>query len=255
MGIAEFSLSGRRALITGSSRGIGLTLARGLADAGAKVLLNARHPGPLDEAREVLAVDGFDVQARCFDVTDRDAVTEAIDGIERDIGPIDVLVNNAGVQHRAPLENFPEAEWRRLFAVNVDGVFFVSQCVARHMIGRRRGKILNICSVQSELGRPSIAPYAATKGALKMLTKGMCLDWGRHNIQVNGLGPGYFETELNKALVQDPAFDAWLRQRTPAGRWGQTDELIGAAVFLVSPASDFVNGHILYVDGGITAGL
>ena len=255
MGIEEFSLAGRRALVTGSSRGIGLTLARGLAEAGAKVLLNARHPKPLAEARDLLSAEGHEVQARCFDVTDRAATAAAVDGIERDFGPIDILVNNAGVQHRAPLEDFPEAEWRRLFAVNVDGVFFVSQCVARHMIDRRRGKIVNICSVQSEVGRPSIAPYAATKGAVKMLTKGMCLDWSRHNIQVNGLGPGYFDTELNKVLVEDPAFSDWLAKRTPAGRWGRPEELIGAAVFLASPASDFVTGHILYVDGGITAGL
>lgn len=190
-----------------------------------------------------------------FDVTDGTAVRAATNEIEESAGAIDILVNNAGMQHRAPLEDFAEEDWHQLMRTNLDSVFLVGQAVARHMIPRGCGKIINICSVQSELGRPSIAPYAASKGGVKMLTKGMCIDWGGHNIQVNGLGPGYFDTELNRALVEDETFSAWLTKRTPAGRWGRVEELIGAAVFLASPASDFVNGHILYVDGGVTSAL
>ena len=159
------------------------------------------------------------------------------------------------MQHRSSLEAFPDDAWSTLMATNLDSVFYVSKAVAQHMINRERGKIINICSVQSELGRPTIAPYAASKGGLKMLTKGMCIDWGKHNIQVNGLGPGYFATELNAALVADQEFSSWLEKRTPAGRWGKVEELIGAAIFLSSDASSFVNGHILYVDGGITSSL
>ena len=154
---------------------------------------------------------------------------------------------------RTPLEDFPSQKWRELFQVNVESAFLVGKAVARHMIARKTGKIVNICSVQSELGRPSIAPYTATKGAIKMLTKGMCADWAKHNIQVNAIGPGYFKTPLNQALVDNPEFSGWLEKRTPAGRWGDVQELVGAAIFLASPASSFVNGHILYVDGGITS--
>src|SRR5262245_14274237 len=200
-----------------------------------------------------MADRGFTVYAKAFDVTDPAAVTASVDAIEAGIGPIDILVNNAGMTHRAPLEDFPLEAWRKLVATNIDSAFLVGQAVARHMIGRRRGKIINVCSVQSELARPGIAPYTATKGAMKMLTKGMATDWGKHNLQVNGLAPGYFKTELTKALVQDAAFSTWLAGRTPAGRWGEVDELAGAAIFLASDASSFVNGHILYVDGGITA--
>jgi len=188
-----------------------------------------------------------------FDVTDSAAVAAGIARIEAGIGPIDILVNNAGIQRRAPLEDFPEATWRELMRTNLDSVFFVAQAVARHMIPRGRGKIVNVCSVQSELGRPGIAPYAASKGAVKMLTKGMCADWARHGLQVNGLGPGYFATELTAALVADPEFSAWLCKRTPAGRWGRVEELGGAMVFLASGASDFVNGQVIYVDGGLTS--
>jgi gluconate 5-dehydrogenase len=188
-------------------------------------------------------------------VTDPDAVTAGVAGVERDIGPIEILFNNAGMQHRTPLQDFPLEAWHRITAVNLDSVFFVGQAVARHMIPRGHGKIINICSVQSELGRPGIAPYSATKGAVKMLTKGMAIDWGKHGLQVNGLGPGYFRTELNQALVDDPAFSGWLATRTPTGRWGEVEELGGAAVFLASDASSFINGHILYVDGGITSSL
>ena len=253
--LESFSLAGRIALVTGSSAGIGLALARGLASAGAEVVLNARSMDKLDLAAAALRAEGAKVHVAAFDVTDKRAVMQAIDRIERDIGPIGILVNNAGMQRRAPLEDFDEATWHTLMKTNVDSVFFVGQAVARHMIGRKRGKIINICSVQSELGRPNIAPYTASKGAVKMLTKGMAIDWGQHGIQVNGLGPGYFKTELTQALVDNQEFSAWLVGRTPSRRWGDVEDLVGAAVFLASDASSFVNGHILYVDGGVTATL
>ncbi|HKX40248.1 MAG TPA: SDR family oxidoreductase, partial [Burkholderiaceae bacterium] len=199
--------------------------------------------------------DGAFVLTAPFDVTDAGAVTEAVARVEAECGPIDILVNNAGMQRRAPLEQFEQAAWNELMKTNVDSVFLVGQAVARHMIDRRRGKIINICSVQSELGRPNIAPYAASKGAVKMLTKGMAIDWGPHGIQVNGLGPGYFKTELTQALVDNAEFSQWLINRTPSRRWGDVQDLVGAAVFLASDASNFVNGHILYVDGGVTATL
>ena len=250
-----FDLTGRIALITGSSKGIGFAMAEALASAGATIVLNARDADRLEAARGSLARDGFAVHTAAFDVTDPEAVAAGVVNVERDIGPIAILVNNAGVQHRTPLQDFPHDAWRRLISTNLDSVFFVGQAVARHMIERGRGKIINICSVQSELARPGIAPYTATKGAVKMLTKGMATDWGRLGLQVNGIGPGYFQTELNQALVDDPTFSAWLANRTPMGRWGTVDELAGAAVFLASDASSFINGHILYVDGGITASL
>jgi gluconate 5-dehydrogenase len=253
--LEQFSLAGRTALVTGSSAGIGLALARGMAQAGATIVLNARNAAKLDEAAAALRAEGATVHAMPFDVTDGKAVTEAVGRIERDIGPIDILVNNAGMQRRAPLEDFAHDDWHTLMSTNLDSVFFVGQAVARHMIPRRRGKIINVCSVQSELGRPNIAPYTASKGAVKMLTKGMAIDWGQHGIQVNGLGPGYFKTELNDALVKNPEFSAWLIGRTPSRRWGDVEDLAGAAVFLASDASRFVNGHILYVDGGVTATL
>ncbi|HET9147430.1 MAG TPA: SDR family NAD(P)-dependent oxidoreductase [Acetobacteraceae bacterium] len=248
-----FDLSGRIALVTGSSQGIGLALARALASAGATAILNGRDAAKLEAAAESLREEGFAVHAAPFDVTDPQAARRAVEEIEGGIGPIGILVNNAGIQRRRPLEEFPEEDWREVMRTNLDSVFHVAQAVARRMIPRRQGKIINICSVQSELGRPTIAPYAASKGAVKMLTRGMCADWGPHNIQANGLAPGYFRTELNKALVENPAFSEWLCKRTPAGRWGNVGELAGAAIFLASPASDFVNGQIIYVDGGLTA--
>ncbi|WP_282606353.1 SDR family NAD(P)-dependent oxidoreductase [Pelagibius sp. Alg239-R121] len=255
MTAALFDLSDRIALITGSSQGIGYTLARGLSAAGAKVILNARNQEKLEAAAVRLRSEGATVYTASFDVTDQRAVASGIAEIESSVGELDILVNNAGIQRRMPLEDFPAETWEELMRTNLDSVFFVGQAVARQMIPRKRGKIINICSVQSELGRPSIAPYTASKGAVKMLTKGMAIDWGKHNIQVNGLGPGYFKTELTEALVKDEDFTAWLVGRTPSGRWGDVDELIGAAIFLASPASSFVNGHVLYVDGGVTATL
>lgn len=250
---SHFDLTGRVALITGSSRGIGFALAGALAGAGATVVLNARHDNSLAQAQADLKASGFDAHRRCFDVCDPDAVASAVASIEADIGAIDVLVNNAGIQRRAPLLDFPLADFRELIEVNLVSAFIVGQAVGRHMAARGRGKIINICSVQSELGRPSIAPYTATKGGLKLLTRGMCADLGPLGIQVNALAPGYFATELTAALVADDEFSAWVAKRTPAGRWGRVEELGGAAVFFASEASSFVNGQILYVDGGMTA--
>ena len=253
--LKSFDLSGRIALVTGSSSGIGYALARGLAGAGATVVLNGRDAGKLERVATDLRAQGAVVHVAAFDVTSGDAVAAAIDRIEHEVGAIDILVNNAGMQRRAPLDQFSESQWHELMRTNVDSVFLVGQAVARRMIPRRCGKIINICSVQSELGRPNIAAYTASKGAVKMLTKGMAIDWGPHGLQVNGLGPGYFKTELTQALVDNPEFSSWLINRTPSRRWGDVDDLIGSAVFLASDASSFVNGHILYVDGGVTATL
>ena len=251
----SFHLHGRRALITGSSAGIGFALARALGQAGASLVLNGRDAARLQAAVEQLRGEGFHAEAAAFDVTDPAAVKVAVDEIESKYGVIDILVNNAGMQIRNALHEFQEADWHQLMKTNLDSVFFVSKAVANKMIPRKQGKIINICSVQSELGRPGIAPYTASKGAIKMLTKGMAIDWGPHGINVNGLGPGYFKTELTAKLVADETFTQWLTGRTPSRRWGNVEELGGAAVFLASDASRFVNGHILYVDGGITASL
>ncbi len=251
--LAVFDLSGQIALVTGSSRGIGFAIARGLAEAGATIVLNARPGAALDQAVKALRDEGFPAHAAPFDVTDIPAIGIAIDRIEAGIGPIGILVNNAGMQLRGAATEYPEADWRKIQATNTDSVFFVSQAVGRHMVARNRGKIINIGSVQSELGRASIVPYSATKGAVKMMTRGLCAEWGPHNIQVNAIGPGYFRTELNDALVKNPEFSAWVEKRTPAGRWGEVEELVGAAIFLASSASNFVNGHLLMVDGGMTS--
>ncbi|MEY4267606.1 MAG: Gluconate 5-dehydrogenase [Pseudomonadota bacterium] len=251
----SFRLDGRTALITGSSGGIGLALGRALGQAGAHVVLNGRRADKLDAAARQLRSEALHISMSLFDVTDAAGVRAAVDAIEADLGPIDVLVNNAGMQVRNPLHEFADEDWHQLMKTNLDSAYFVGKAVAQKMIPRGRGKIINICSVQSELGRPGIAPYTASKGALKMLTKGMAIDWGPLGINVNGLGPGYFKTELTEKLVADPSFTAWLVGRTPSRRWGDVQELGGAAVFLASDASAFVNGHILYVDGGVTATL
>jgi gluconate 5-dehydrogenase len=251
MGHRLFDLTGRRALVTGSSQGIGFALAQGLAEAGASVVLNGRDTGKL--AAAAAQIKGAETLA--FDATDHEGVRAAVDGFEAQGKPIDILVNNAGMQHRTPLEEFPADAFERLLQTNIASVFHVGQAVARHMIARGRGKIINIASVQTALARPGIAPYTATKGAVGNLTKGMATDWAKHGLQCNAIAPGYFDTPLNAALVADPTFSAWLEKRTPAGRWGNVEELQGACIFLSSDASSFVNGHILYVDGGITASL
>jgi gluconate 5-dehydrogenase len=255
MSFPLFDLSGRCALVTGSSQGIGLALATGLAQHGAGIVLNGRDRSKLEAAADQLKTAGHVVSIAPFDVTDASAVRAGVAGIERDIGPIDILVNNAGMQFRTPLEDFPIDRWEQLLKTNVSSIFYVAQAVARHMIERRQGKIINIASAQSELARPGIAPYTATKGAVRNLTRGMCTDWARHGLQINAIAPGYFKTPLNQALVDSEEFSSWLEKRTPAGRWGDVDELVGAAVFLSSKASSFVNGHTLYVDGGITTSL
>ncbi len=249
-----FDLTGRTALVTGSSRGIGFVLAEGLAAAGARVVLHGRDLSGVAAAADRLRAAGrTEVFTTTFDVGDPDAVAEGVDAVEAETGGVDILVNNAGIQRRAPFADFAYADWQDLVAINLTGPFLVGQRVARTMIDRGAGKIVNIGSVQTQLGRPGITPYAATKGGIGMLTKGMCADLAPHGICVNALAPGYFATELTQALVDDEDFSAWVRTRTPAGRWGRTPDLVGAAVFLASAASDFVNGQILYVDGGMTA--
>ena len=246
---ALFDLTGRTALVTGSTRGIGAAIARALAGAGASVAINGRSAAAVERQVEAFAADGLGAVAAPFDVTDERAVTE---GVER-LGAVDVLVNNAGLTERKPLEQWSLAEWERIFALNVTGAFLVSRAVVPAMIERGRGKIVNVCSVSSELARQTNAAYTATKGALRNLTKAMCADWARYGIQANGLAPGYIATDLTVPLQEDREFDAWLKARVPAGRWGVPADLAGAAVFLAAPASDFVNGQVLYVDGGLTA--
>ena len=248
-----FDLTGSRALITGSGQGIGLALAKGLAEAGAAIVLNGRGREKIEHAAAELRKEGFTVDTLVFDVTDRNAMLSSIDRVESEIGAIDILVNNAGIQHRAPLEDFPADAWERIVNTNLSSVFHVSQAVAKHMIPRKRGKIINICSVLSQLGRSTVAPYAATKGGVAMLTKGMCADWAKYGIQINGIAPGYIKTALNKVLIENNEFTDWLCKRTPAGRWGNAEELCGTAVFLSSKASNFVNGQIIFVDGGLTS--
>jgi gluconate 5-dehydrogenase len=247
-----FDLTGRRALITGASRGIGLGLARGLAAAGAAVAINGRDAGALAKAAAGLRAEGAEVFEAAFDVTDRAQVEAGVARIEDQFGPIDILMNNAGMQRRAALEDFTDQDWRDLMSLNLDAVFIVGQVVARRMIPRGRGKIINTCSAMTRLARASVAPYTAAKGAVGNLTKAMCADWAKYGLNINAIAPGYFATELTLALVNDPDFSAWLEKRTPQGRWGRVEELVGAAVFLASDAAGFVNGHVLYVDGGLT---
>ncbi len=250
-----FDLSGRTALVTGSSRGIGMALAEGLLEAGARVVVHGRDTAPRRGRRgeRSRAGTGGETAVATFDVTDAAAVDRGVGDVERAWGVPDVLVNNAGIQRRSPLVDFSTADWDDLVATNLTSVFLVGQRVARGMAERGSGKIVNIGSVQSRLARPGIAPYAATKGGLVMLTRGMCADLGPSGVQANALAPGYVETELTAALVDDAEFTDWVERRTPAGRWGRVEDLVGALVFLSSAASDFVNGQVLYVDGGMTA--
>ena len=250
-----FDLTGRRALITGSSRGIGLAYAHAVAEAGAEVVLNSRKAEDVEKAVEEMRAAGHTATGYAFDVADPVAVEANVGRIEAEVGPIDILFNNAGIPRRAPLVEFPIETWRELMAINLDAVFYLGQAVAKRMIPRGSGKIINTCSLGSELARATIAPYTTSKGAVKMLTKAMCVEWAKHGIQVNGIGPGYIKTEMNVALTTNPEFDAFVKRRTPAGRWGEVDELKGVAIFLAAPASDFVNGQILYVDGGVLSAM
>jgi gluconate 5-dehydrogenase len=255
MASSLFDLTGKRALVTGSSQGIGNALAQALGEHGAKLVLNGRDTEKLGRAVAAFRDRGLDATPMVFDATDPQSVERAVAEIESGQGPIDILVNNAGMQHRAPLEDFPHDRWEQLLKTNISSVFYVGQAVARFMIERGAGRIINIASVQSEMARAGIAPYTATKGAVRNLTRGMATDWARKGLQINAIAPGYFKTPLNKALIENPEFTSWLENRTPAGRWGNVDELKGAVVFLASDAASFVNGHTLYVDGGLTVSL
>ena len=247
-----FDLSGRLALVTGGGSGLGLAIARGLAEAGARVVLNGRNRGKLDTAASVLKQEGCDVLVAPFDVTDAHGVGAGIAAIERDAGPLDIVVNNAAVNQRALLDAFSTDDWHKLLAANLDGPFFVARSVIPGMRARRRGKIINICSLASEIGRPNIVPYATSKGGLQMLTRALAVELAPHNVQVNGIAPGFFKTEMNAPLLANAEFSAWVAQRTPAGRWGEPPEVAGAAVFLASRAADYVTGHVLFVDGGFS---
>jgi gluconate 5-dehydrogenase len=251
--LKQFSLAGKRALVTGSSRGLGLAIATAFAGAGAEVVLNGRDQQALGAAAAELAETGASVKALAFDVTSEDSVEEAVAHCEAEIGAIDILVNNAGVQHRSSLENFPLDQFERVMMTNVTSCFIVGKAVARRMIPRKSGKIINICSLLTAVARPSVAPYGASKAAVANLTRGMAVDWAQHGINVNAIAPGYFRTEMNEALVANAEFNDWIEKRTPMGRWGDPSELGGAAVFLASEASRFVSGHILYVDGAFSA--
>jgi gluconate 5-dehydrogenase len=252
---ALFDLGGRTVLVTGSSQGLGLTIARGLAGAGASVVLNARSADKLEAAAEGLRRDGFTARTCSFDVTDGRQIAESLTALAETVPAIDILVNNAGIHRRAPLEQMDESQWREVIDTNLTSAFLVTRAVVAGMIARERGKIVNVCSLMSELGRPTTGNYAAAKGGLKMLTRAMATEWAKHGIQANGIGPGYFLTELTRPLAENPDFNRWICGRTPAGRWGDPAELVGTAVFLASSASDFVNGQIIYVDGGLLAAI
>ncbi len=249
-----FDLTGRIALITGSSRGIGLSIATGLAEAGATIVLNGVDAARLDATRATLAQRfGTDrVASRAFDVTDEQAVRAAVESIEAELGPIDVLVNNAGIQHRQPLLEVSVEDFRRVIDIDLTSAFIVGRAVAAGMVGRGAGKIINICSVQTDLARVTIGPYTAAKGALRNLTRAMTAEWAGSGLQINGIAPGYIHTEMTQKLVDDPEFNAWILGRTPANRWGTVADLMGPAVFFASSASDYVNGQVLFVDGGMT---
>ncbi|WP_432453983.1 MULTISPECIES: gluconate 5-dehydrogenase [unclassified Agarivorans] len=248
-----FDLSGKIALITGAAQGIGNLLAKGLAEHGATIVINDITQERAENAAKELVDLGFLAYGIAFDVTNKQEIVDSIKRIEMEIGEIGILINNAGIQRRHPFLEFPEQDWDDVIQVNQKAVFLMMQEVGKYMVERQCGKIINIGSMQSELGRDTITPYAASKGAVKMLTRGGCVELARHNIQVNGIAPGYFITELTKPLVENKEFTDWLCKRTPADRWGKPEELIGAAVYLSSAASDFVNGHLLFVDGGMLA--
>jgi gluconate 5-dehydrogenase len=255
MGSDLFDLTGRVALITGATQGIGFAIARGLAHAGARVVINARNSEKLDRAVAKLVSEGLPVSGSCFDVVKSDQIQEQVEALERECGRIDILVNNAGIQRRMPLETFDEAVWQEVLNTNLTAVFLVTKQVVQGMIARKSGKIINICSLMCEMARPTVAAYTAAKGGVKQLTKAMAVEWAKHNIQVNGIGPGWMATELNRPLMENPVLDAWVRSRVPAGRYGDPAEMAGVVIYLASRASDFVTGQIVYLDGGTLAAL
>ena len=251
---ALFDLTGRIALVTGSSRGIGKVLATALADEGATIVLNGLDAERLEATRVEFAERyGADrIHARAFDVTDATAVAEAVAGIEREVGPLRILVNNAGIQHRVPMLDLDVGDWQRVLDTNLTSAFLVGREAARHMIPRGAGKIINICSVQTDLARPTIAPYTAAKGGLRNLTRAMTAEWAASGLQINAIAPGYIHTEMTQNLVDDSAFNDWIVGRTPAHRWGTPADLAGPAVWLAGDGSDFVNGQVVFIDGGMT---
>jgi gluconate 5-dehydrogenase len=255
MSLKRFELNGKTALITGATHGLGMSIAKGLAAAGAKIVINGHSPEKIKKALEEYNSSGINAKAYLFDVTDEKAVREKLEIIEKEASPIDILVNNAGIIKRVPMVDMDVEEFRKVIDVDLVGPFIVARQVARSMIARKSGgKIINICSMMSELGRDTVSAYAAAKGGLKMLTRSMATEWARYNIQANGIGPGYFATAQTEPIrIEGHPFNDFIIHRTPAGRWGEPDELQGAAIFLASAASDFVNGHVLYVDGGILA--
>jgi gluconate 5-dehydrogenase len=248
-----FDLTGDTALVTGSSRGLGRAMAQGLAAAGARIVLNGSDAGRLTAAAAELRAAGHTVHEACFDITDEAAILATFAKFDAEGIAIDILVNNAGIQLRKPLVELTTAEWQRVLDTNLTSAFVVGREAAKRMIPRKRGKVINIGSLTSELARATVAPYTVAKGGIKMLTRSMAAEWAEHGIQANAIGPGYMLTDMNQALVEDPTFDAWVKGRTPARRWGKPDELIGTAVYLASSASDYVNGQIIYVDGGMLA--
>ncbi len=252
---SPFALTDRVALITGATRGLGFAIARGMAEAGATVLLNGRRPAELEEAAHKLVKEGLRADVAAFDVTDHDAIHAAIGAASAKHGSIDILVNNAGIQRRAPMPEFTAKDWNDVIATNLTAPFMVSQAVLPGMIERKRGKVVHIASLLSEFGRPTVIPYAAAKGGVRQLTRGMAVELAAHNIQVNAIAPGYFATEMNRALLDDATFNAWVCKRTPAGRWGEPAEIAGLAVFLSSRAADYMTGQIVLIDGGMSIGL
>lgn len=246
-----FNLSGRTALVTGSSRGLGRAIAEGLAKAGARIILNGVDAGRLEQAAAEMREAGFNVLTAPFDVTDETAIMAAFEGFDAAKIPVNILVNNAGMQFRKPMMDLATADWRRVIDTNLTSAFVIGREAARRMVPRGQGKIINIGSLTSELARATVAPYTVAKGGIKMLTKAMAAEWGEHGIQANAIGPGYMITDMNEALISNPQFDGWVKARTPARRWGRPDELAGTAVYLASSAADYVNGQIIYVDGGM----